>query len=228
MLERKEKPDIESLEMKRLNEVVTAVNVECLMPPDWRQQIDNVVMSCGRLVTLQGGKVSTSLEDSSFTTVYTVVKGIDMENHLPWLWELYQGSFLGMVAHVAGQKVEVDGDKKFGVNINQLRLDTQRDGYELHTDVNHWTALLAASTMDEGDGGELIHVFPNGERTATKIKKGWLYIFNGRDHPHKVELLNPKGHSCTRTTVPMDYIIEGSNVERPPDLDAIFGNDSGK
>lgn len=228
MVERKDGFNFESLEIRRLSDVVTAVNVESLMPPDWRQQIDNVVKSCGRLVTLQGGKVSTSLEDSSFTTVYTVVKGIDMEDHLPWLWELYQDSFRGMVSQVAEQEVVVDADKKFGVNINHLSLDTQRDGYELHTDVNHWTALLAASTMDEGDGGELIHVFPNGERTATRIKKGWLYIFDGRTHPHKVELLNPQGHSRTRTTVPMDYILKGSEVERPADLNAIFGNSNGK
>lgn len=214
-------------ELKELNAVVTTTNVKGLMPIDWQQQIDEVVRNYGKLVVLQGGKVSTSLEPPSFATVYTVVKGIDIEDRLPWLMDLYQGPFREMVSKVAGREVVVDGDKKFGVNINHLSLDTQKDGYELHTDINHWTALLAASTMKEGDGGELVHLLPDKTSVATRICEGWLYIFDGRTHPHKVELLNPKGHSRTRITVPMDYIFKGSIVERTEDFNALFGNGNG-
>lgn len=213
------------LEMVRLNEVVAAVNVESLMPPDWKLQIENVVRDYGKLVTLQGGKVSTSMEAAAFTTAYTVVKGQDIEANLPWLWRLYQGPFREIVSQVAKQEVEVDPDKKFSANINTLTKNTQRDGYELHTDINHWTGLLAVTTMYEGDGGELIHVLPDGRRKETRIQKGLLYVFDGRNHPHKVNLLNPQGSSDTRISIPMDYVLKGQKVERPADLEAIFGNE---
>lgn len=212
------------LETVRLNEAVTAVNVESLMPPDWQQQIENVVKKYGKLVTLQGGKVSTSLEDDRFTTIYTVVKGGDIEANLPWVWELYQGPFRELVSKVAGQEVEVDPDKKFSANINTITKATQKDGYELHTDINHWTALLAVTTMHEEDGGELIHVLPDDGRVETRIRAGLLYIFDGRNHPHKVNLLNQEGSADTRITVPMDYVLKGVKVKRPDDLKAIFGN----
>lgn len=217
-----------SLEMVQLNEAVTAVNVESLMPPDWQQQIESVVRKYGKLVTLQGGKVSTSMEPGTFTTVYTVVKGQDIEANLPWLWKLYQGPFRELVSQVAGQEVEVDPDKKFSANINTLTKDTQQDGYELHTDVNHETGLLAVTTMHQGDGGELIHILPDGTRRETRVQAGWLYIFDGRNHPHKVNLLNPQGSSDTRITVPMDYVLKGVKVERPDDLKAIFGDENGE
>lgn len=211
-------------EIKRLNEAVATVNVSRLLPSKWRQQIDMVVKSFGRLVKLPGGKVSTSLEPSSFITVYKVVKGEDIEENLPWLTNLWQGPFREMASEVAGQEVVVDRDKKFGININNLSLDTQRDGYELHTDKNHWTVMLARDTMRKGDGGELIHVLSDGRRLATRIRAGWVYIFDGLNHPHKVELLNPEGRARTRTTVPMDYILKGSTVERTEDFNALFGN----
>lgn len=212
------------LEMIRLNEVVTSVNVESLMPLDWQEQVASVVADCGRLVTLPGGKVSTSLEDPGFTTVYRVAKGHDIEDHLPWLWELYQGRFRELVSQVAGQRVVIDKDKKFGANINEITLREQKDGYELHTDINPLTGLLAVTTMHEGDGGELIHVLPDGTRAETRVKAGWLYIFDGRNHPHKVNLLNPAGSAKTRITVPMDYVFPGWDAKRPGDMEAIFGN----
>lgn len=224
MLERKDRLDFDNLEMKRLNKAVTAVNVESLMPLDWQKQIASVVTDCGRLVTLPGGKVSTSLEDSDFTTVYRVVKGQDVEARLPWLWDLYQGPFRKLVSQVARQKVVVDKDKKFGVNINEITLREQKDGYELHTDINPWTGLLAVTTMHEGDGGELIHVLPDGTRAEMRIKAGWFYIFDGRNHPHKVNLLSPEGNANTRITIPMDYVFPGWDAKRPADMNAIFGN----
>lgn len=226
MLENKERP-FNNLEIKRLNEAVWAVNVESLMPPDWQQQVASVVTDCGKLVILPGGKVSTSLEDHNFTTVYRVAKGEDIEARLPWLWMLYHDPFRALVSKVAGQRVMADKDKRFGVNINEITLGEQKDGYELHTDINPWTGMLAVTTIHAGDGGELIHVFPNGTRAETRIKAGWFYIFDGRNHPHKVNLLNPGGKSNTRITVPMDYVFPGWDPKRPPDMDAIFGNGNG-
>jgi hypothetical protein len=90
MPERGEKPGINNLEIERsLNGVVTAVNVESLMPPNWQQQISEVVKNHGRFVQFKGRAVSTSLEDEGFTTGYTVVKGPDIKANLPWLWKLY-------------------------------------------------------------------------------------------------------------------------------------------
>lgn len=227
MQERKDRLDPNSLEMKRLNDVVTAVNVEAFMPPDWQHSIFEVVKNNGKLVPLKGGAVSTSMETEKFMTMYTVVTGQYIEANLPWLWKLYQGPFRKLVSQVAGQEVVVDPDKKFSANINTLTLKTQQDGYELHTDINPWTGLLAVTTMHEGDGGELIHVLPDGRRVGTRIQAGMLYIFDGRNHPHKVNPLNPHGNVDTRITVPMDYVFPGWDAKRPGDMEAIFGNGNG-
>mgnify|MGYP001614582775 CR=1 FL=1 len=82
--------------------------------------------------------------------------------------------------------------------------------------------------MHEGDGGELIYVLPDRTTRELRIQAGWVYIFNGRDHPHKVNPLNPEGSSDSRITVPMDYFIEGSNEKRPSDLKAMFGDENGE
>lgn len=227
MPERKDGPNFESMELIRLNEAVTAVNVEPLMPPDYQFQIMEVVSRCGKFVELPGSKVSTSLEATTFTTGYTVVKGPDIKAYLSWCWKLYVSDFRDLVSQVAGQEVIVDPDPKFGVNINTITRKTQRDGYELHTDINHWTGMLAVTDIYKGDGGELLHVLPDGRRVETRIKAGMLYIFDGRNHPHKVNPLNPHGNAHTRITVPMDYVFEGETVERTEDFNALFGNGNG-
>ncbi|GEM_PF-1481228 len=214
-------------EVRKINEAVAAVNVEADMPVDWQDRIKEVVAGSGKLVELPGGKVSTSLEKANFTTVYKVVKGQDIEEKLPWLYELYQGTFKDLVSEVAGIPMEVDKDKKFGININTLTKDMQKDGYELHTDINPWTGLLAVTTINEGDGGELVLISPKGRPMITRPQAGWLYIFDGRNHPHKVKLLRQEGKTDTRITVPMDYVNVGWYPKRPPDLEAIFGNGNG-
>jgi hypothetical protein len=206
-----------------VNEAVTGVNVRALMPADWAQQIVDLVAGYGRHIILKGGQVSTSMEESGFTTAYTVVQGTDVERQLPWLWSLYLGSFRRFVSRIAQQKVSPDPDKEFAVNVNSLSRASQIDGYELHTDVNNWTALLAVNTMRPGDGGELTHLLPDGRRVTTRTQAGWLYIFDGKTHPHKVERLDPSGTAAVRITVPMDYVSDGLTLERPHDLEAIFG-----
>lgn len=222
----KEEVRLSSFEMVRLNEAVVAVNVEPLMPPDWQQQIHGVVNKHGKFVELEGGKVSTSLESPEFTTAYSVVKGPDID--LPWLRELYEGPLQDMVEKVAGKPIIVDPEPEFGININTLTVPTQKNGYELHTDFNDWTALLAVTTMGEGDGGELIHVLPDGTKREISIQAGWVYIFNGNIHAHKVNPLNPEGRSVIRITVPMDFFEAGSIKKRPSDLKAIFGDENGE
>lgn len=211
-----------------MNTVVTAANVVPLMPPDWQPQICEVARTNGKLVYFRGGAVSTSLEGEEFVTGYTVVTGPQIELDLPWLWQLYHGSFRKLVSLVTGQEVVVDPDKKFSANINMITLATQRHGYELHTDINPVTGLLPVSTMKKGDGGELLHMLPDGRMVVTRIKAGWFLIFDGRNHPHKVNPLNPQGGSDTRITVPMDYVFPGWDPKRPGDMDVIFGNGDGK
>lgn len=230
MPERKERP-FNNLEIKRVNDAVWAVNVESLMPSGWKAQIEDVVNRRGNSVRFRGGKVKTSEELETFITAYKVVKGTDMEDCVPELWDLYHNAFREIVSKVAGEEVVVDPRRKYRLNINQMDSDTQVDGYERHWDKNHWTALLAVSTMSEGDGGELIHFLPDGTALMTRIQAGWLYIFDGKTHPHKVELLHSKeGHRLVRTTVPMDYNIKGEERAEDDDEDdmgAIFGEDNG-
>ena len=211
-------------EIVRLNDAVTAINVEAYMPPGWQLGIMEIVESKGKLVELPGGKVSTSMEKSDFTTVYKVVKGEAIKENLPWLFDLYQGKFREIVSEVAKKLVEPDGDEKFGININTITKETQKDGYELHTDINPWTGLLSATTMNVGDGGELVLLSHDGKQLKVRPKAGWLYVFDGRNHPHRVEPLTPDASSDIRITVPMDYVNLGWHPNRPIDMDAIFGN----
>ena len=220
------KARLQSPEMIRLNEAVTAVNVESLMPSDWQRQILDVAEIHGKLVEFEGGKVSTSRENPDFTTIYKVVKGIDFRTQLPWLGELYRGIFRELVSRFAGEEVVVDPDKRFGANINQL-IRGMGDGYERHIDVNDHTGSLVVSTIPKVDWGEFFIMLPNGTKKEVEMKAGWLLIFNGNKHVHGVNKLNPYGGSATRTTVLLDYVKPGSKVERPSDMEAIFGNGNG-
>lgn len=229
------------IEIVQANPAVFVADVRPLMPSDWADQIDEVVRDYGKYSEFRGKSLETSLEPETFITAYRVVNGeiIVGKGLLPWLVDLWGKDFCGMVSRAAESEVEPDDDKKFGININTLTIDTQKHGYETHTDANHWTALLARDTMGEQDGGELEHIVggtilrgDNGEfkqvvggtTFATRVKMGFLYMFNGNEHPHKVRLLKPEGHSPRRTTIPMDYIFRGQSVERSERFDVLFGN----
>lgn len=209
----------QGLEWKRVNEVVLAVNVESLMPSDWKEQIDGVVERFGKFKKVPGGAVRTSHEPPSFITAYTVVTGDHIERELPWLWELYHGRFKSLVSEVAGQEVEVDPQPRYGANINAIDKATQVHGYEGHNDENDWTGMVAEHTMEEGDGGELLHELPNGSMVEARVESGWIYIFDGKHHKHKVK---PLIHASKRTTVPLDYVLPGTILVRTPDFENLY------
>lgn len=210
-----------NIELIQVNPLVTAANVEHLMRlelPDWRRKIRRGVRDYGVHNTFRGGLAPSSLEPPEFTTSYIVVKGDVLDSHkaLPELFKLWEGPFCDLVSIVAGREVEPDRSErsgsKFGININTLH---RGEAYETHFDYNPWTANVVVDEMKDGDGGQLVlirnHGKPNEERFVTRVRRGYVYIFNGCDHPHKVERLN----AWIRTTVPMDYGYKGIPVERP-------------
>ena len=225
--------NLDGLTIVQENQAVVSVDVRSILPDRWGAPVRKVIESSGKDVSFRGG-FSTSRADESFITAYRIVDGEKIACSLPWLIELYRGPFRAIVSKIVGE-VEPDNNKKYGVNINTLSVDTQiGDGhvfaYEPHVDRNHITGMLAASTVNEGDGGELVLAYPDDWRPpmVTRIKTGRLYVFAGDIHEHAVARLNPEGRVRTRITIPMDYVYKGSVVERPEDMKVIFGNGNGK
>ena len=206
-----------TLEIVRLNPAVSAVDVRPLMPHDWQQQIRDVAEESGTPVILRGGEVATSRAPSDFITDYKVVTGDKILPRLPWLARNYRGAFLELVQQFAGHELDPDPDEQYSPNINVLIRGRK---YEPHVDANEITGMLAVYDIHKGDGGVLTHRLPDSTTLwETRVKAGWLYIFNGRDHIHGVSELN----TDIRITVPMNYNPKGVPIVRPSNLGAIHG-----
>lgn len=215
---------VSSLEIKPvLDGAVWAVDISSLMPPTWREEIDGVVENHAFQSDLQGGAASTSLAPENYVTSYAVVTGDVIAEKMPWLIDLFRGRIRELVEEVAGEPLVPSENLRAGININTMDRDTQKDGYELHTDSNLWTALGARHTMRGGDGGELVIKRSQEEKDVeigrVQIQEGHIYIFNGQEHPHQVLILE---NAQRRSTVPMNYWRPGEEANRPSDLDGVL------
>ena len=218
-----------SVEARRLNEAVTAVDVRALFPEEQMHLIEAAAQKIAISAEFNGGDVDTSDEAPDFTTAYDVITGEQIEGNLPYLWNTYNGAVREIVSNVAGQEVFADQDRAFGINVNIMTLATQKDGYEKHIDSNQWTGLLAVTDINEGDGGELLHFSADDKDkllSKTLIRKGFLYVFEGHKYHHKVERLSDDAKTPWRITVPMDYDSNQWTTNRPSNMSIIHGKKS--
>lgn len=216
-----------SIEIKPvIDGAVWSVDIREMMPSSWKEQIDKTVEKHAKHSNLEGGAVSTSLAPKDYVTSYDVVTGDAIEVEMPWLMDLFRGRLRQLTEQLAGRLLVPSENVRAGVNINTMDRATQKSGYELHTDSNPWTVLLARHTMHDGDGGELVFKRSPEEKDVeigrVQIQEGHVYIFDGQTHPHQVLILTGANR---RSTVPLNYWGPGEEAKRPADLDAgLYGN----
>lgn len=149
-------PALEVAPIVEVEDCVWMVDVRPLLElahSDWNTEMLRVAKAAEQK-SIEGGSVGTSMAPSDFRTVYHPTNGLTIARELPWVLELYRNEFRDIVERTTGDSsVHLGRDLAHSLNMNLTRPDKS---YELHTDRNPWTALLAVTTVGEGEGGETI------------------------------------------------------------------------
>lgn len=175
-----------------------------LMPPAAAAVLQAAAFEHGRAVVKKGRGPGSLEPEETAGLDYRVMTGVDVREHLSWLYDLYVGPIRTLVEATLGQMVIMPDDMDGDINVNLLQGRGAR--YEWHTDRQRWTLNLFAVTLRPEDGGALI------VKTGPEIDKKYIYprfgyaiLFDGHKVPHAVEELKD---DLVRVTVPMTYFTE--------------------
>lgn len=146
-----------------------------------------------------------------------------VQDVLPWLYQLYRNGFLELARLAWGKEPVVPAnDERYGVVLNVQRGTTMR--FECHVDSNPLTGLLFCT--DHLAGGELVFGHDQDaadvgavERACSVVqpRAGHLIFFDGRANPHYARAL--MSESDTRVVAVMNYYTESCpESTRPPEL----------
>jgi hypothetical protein len=152
------------------------------------------------------------------------VGGEALNARLPWLRDLYRGSFLEMAQSMSKDTVVPMSDDRFAIVLNVQR-ETER--YECHVDSNPIQGLLYCTSHYSGEGGELVVSNRGDVRSVDEVdsdcttiepRAGHLVFFDGRRNSHYVRRLANPDH--VRVVAAMNYYTPSSpeHVVRPNDL----------
>jgi hypothetical protein len=150
------------------------------------------------------------------------VHASQVEQNLPWLFELYRGAFRELAEDVCHEPVVPASDRRYGVVLNVQRGPTMR--FECHVDSNPLSGILFCS--DHHAGGELVVAHDRDaaglesiERDCSVIRPhaGHLLLFDGREHPHYARTLLRE--TDVRILAVMNYYTESfPESTRPREL----------
>lgn len=163
---------------------------------------------------LRGGS-STSLESQSVELVYRLLDGDGIQEHLPWLHDLYYGRLPSLATEVFATVMMPSPLVRNGVNVNLLEGTGSR--YEWHLDSNPLTGVLYFTATSSEVGGRLLFRDDHGAETAVSTAIGELLLFDARAVPHAVEELRTPE---PRISAPMNFFVAGNEIHRPRDLDS--------
>jgi hypothetical protein len=175
----------------------------------------SVALSEAREAVLQGG-ASTSLESPDTRLHYRLMTGERIVESLPWLYEMYRSTFCAMASRVYGQSMRVSPNVRNAINFNVVEGIGAR--YEWHVDSNPLTGVLYMTETSESTGGRLVFRGDEGGHAdlLLPMRRGTLVLFDARYHPHAVE---PLLTSEPRICAPMNFFVEGQEIQRPQELD---------
>jgi hypothetical protein len=145
-----------------------------------------------------------------------------VQNALPWLYQLYRTDFLDLANDAWTEAVVSARDDRYGIVLNIQRGTMMR--FECHVDSNPLSGLLFCT--DHPAGGELVFAHDPAaadvvavERDCSVIRPhaGHLIFFDGRRYPHYARpLVSP---SDLRIVAVMNYYTESCpESTRPPEL----------
>ena len=145
-----------------------------------------------------------------------------VQNALPWLYQLYQADFLDLANDAWTEPVVSARDDRYGIVLNVQRGTTMR--FECHVDSNPLSGLLFCT--DHQAGGEVVFAHDPAaadvdavERDCSVIRPhaGHLIFFDGSRYPHYARPL--MSQSDVRIVAVMNYYTESCpESTRPPEL----------
>ena len=149
---------------------------------------------------------------------------------LPWLYRLYRGRFLKLVASTCTETVRPAADDRYGVVLNVQHGTDMR--FECHVDSNPLTGLLFLT--HHAAGGELVFARDEDADSVAAVERdcviihpraGLLICFDGRRRPHYARAL--RSDSDVRVVAVMNFYTESyPESTRPRELNRhLYGDD---
>lgn len=207
-------------------------DVSDLLPRTWATTVADFAARTAVVRTLRPHSVTSRECDPDIAIPVMTVGGVALRNGLPWLYDLYRGTFRDLLETVAGEAVSIARDDRYAVNLNMQRGDRTR--YECHVDSNPWEGLLYVTTHPPGSGGELVVANRKDAMGPAEIEAdcvrihpamGKLVFFDAREFPHFVAPLADA--DAVRIAIAMNfYTVACPESARPADLNRhLFGED---
>lgn len=204
-------------------------NVEKDLPDNWRSLVLDCALSQFKDKMIIATSVTSREASPSIRIRTQIVGGVSVREHLPWLFDLYQGLFRKLASDWAATDVFPAQDDRYAINLNVQQGTGMR--YECHVDSNPVEGLLYVTDHLQGDGGELVVANRRGVWGCKKIDQdsvkifpssGNLIFFDASQHPHYVMPL--KSQKAVRVAVAMNYYTnELPESARPADLNKHLG-----
>jgi hypothetical protein len=190
----------------------TEFDVTTRLPPDWQRDIIAVATEAEFRAFPRTPVLSREADQVSHISRGRVHANQVMQ-HLPWLYQLYQGHFLRLAAGTREERVHTAIDQRYSVVLNVQRGTAMR--FECHVDSNPLTGLLFCTDHPAGSGGELTFghdpaaadiVAVERDCSVIRPRAGHLIIFDGRRHPHYSRPLS--SDSALRVAAVMNFYTE--------------------
>lgn len=205
--------------------------VSNLLPEGWQDEVCDVARRRAVQKTLRPTSV-TSRETNPTGVLVSTVEGRMINNHLPWLSQLYRREFCDLVTRCTTEDVTIAKNPQYAINLNVQVGHRMR--YECHVDSVPLVGNLYCTTHCPGDGGELviarnrnalgpedvdsdcIVIYPNA---------GLFVVFDGRTNPHYVRPLDAT--NALRVVATMCFYTNTCpESTRPNDLEThLYGTD---
>ncbi len=167
-----------------------------LLPSGWKEGVDLLSRSsdCQILISEPSPEPANG-ESWSFS----VVTGDRLRAQLDWLWALYHGQFKAFASEHFGATLYPANRLDATTTLNIL--EGRGAGNEWHNDANPVSGLFFATSLNEGDGGELQFRSSDGQFAEIRPRAGLFVCFNGScDHQ-----VAPLKTATRRLSFPMTY-----------------------
>lgn len=210
-----------------------AVDVESLLDSklgkDWDEQIINFALSHVRFHTYRPVHPTSREEDTSERSAAAAISGLEIEESLSFLKELYEDEFLKFAEKATNKQLVTAKNKIYGVNLN-VQFGTNMH-YECHVDSNPVQGMLYVTSHKPGEGGELVVANQTNARSIAEVendcvriypKRGLLVYFDARQHSHYVPALS-SSHAVRVAAAMNFYCEESPESQRPSGLTEHLG-----
>jgi hypothetical protein len=199
----------------------TTFDVRDLLPPDWQEDVDTLAGDADFRMFPRTPVVSREAPDVSHISRGRV-HADKVRLQLPWLDNLYRGTFLKLAHGAWGEPVVTARDARYGLVLNVQRGTSMR--FECHVDSNPLTGLLFCT--DHAAGGELVFSHDSRASSLAEVERdcavirphaGHLIFFDARYRPHYARSL--LSESDIRVLAAMNFYTESCpESTRPKEL----------